>query len=234
MGQRLRLAGINPALLEAYGAGQMTLECLMAFSVTEDHARQVQVWDAQKKRGVVSNWSIRQTLTERTVSVGDPRTLFVGEDAYEAAGGKVMRDLFTERGEGWFEVAALLDRLAEAKLAEFGQEVAKEGWKWIEVSLATMSSRVYGLRVLPTRSELTEAEQGAYEAALAEREQLDEDHGYSIGLSRRRSRQCEGSGRTGRLHAPVSAQGSASPATFFLKHAGEVPQGRSWAVCRAA
>ncbi|WP_288582336.1 ParB/RepB/Spo0J family partition protein, partial [uncultured Methylobacterium sp.] len=101
VGQRLRLAGISPVLLEAYGAGAMTLECLMAFSVSEDHARQVQVWDSLKKRGVVSNWSIRQSLTERTVSVGDPRTLFVGEDAYEAAGGKVMRDLFTERGEGW-------------------------------------------------------------------------------------------------------------------------------------
>ncbi|SEP49529.1 chromosome partitioning protein, ParB family [Methylobacterium sp. ap11] len=179
VGQRLRLAGISPDLLEAYGAGAMTLECLMAFSVSEDHARQVQVWEALKKRGVVSNWSIRQTLTERTVSVGDPRTLFVGEEAYEAAGGTVMKDLFTERGEGWFEDAALLDRLAEAKLAEFGEEVAKEGWKWIEVSLAMMSSRVYGLRVLPTRSDLTEAEQVAYEAALAEREQLDEDHGYS-------------------------------------------------------
>ena len=32
--QRLRLAGVSPALLEAYGAGGMTLECLMAFSVT--------------------------------------------------------------------------------------------------------------------------------------------------------------------------------------------------------
>ncbi len=64
VGQRLRLAGINPALLEAYGAGQMTLECLMAFSVTEDHARQMQVWDALKKRGVLSNWSIRQALTD--------------------------------------------------------------------------------------------------------------------------------------------------------------------------
>ncbi len=48
--QRLRLAGITPALLEAYGAGQMTLECLVAFSVTEDHARQMQVWEALKKR----------------------------------------------------------------------------------------------------------------------------------------------------------------------------------------
>ena len=179
VGQRLRLAGINPALLEAYGAGQMTLECLMAFSVTEDHARQMQVWDALKKRGVLSNWSIRHALTDRTVSKGEPRAIFVNEDAYVAAGGVVLRDLFMEHGDGWFEDAALLDRLAEAKLAEFGATIAMEGWKWIEVSLSLMSSRVYGLRVLPTRSELSEAEQDAFEAALTEREGLDNEHGYS-------------------------------------------------------
>ncbi|KMO37507.1 ParB/RepB/Spo0J family partition protein [Methylobacterium aquaticum] len=177
--QRLRLAGVSPALLEAYGAGQMTLECLMAFSVSEDHARQVQVWEALKKRGALSNWGIRQALTERTVSMGEARAIFVGEEAYEAAGGTILRDLFTDRGDGWFEDAALLDRLAEAKLAEFSTTVAAEGWKWIEVSLALMSSRLYGLRVLPTRSELSEAEHEAFEAALAEREGLDNEYGYS-------------------------------------------------------
>ncbi len=96
-----------------------------------------------------------------------------------AAGGVVLRDLFMEHGDGWFEDAALLDRLAEAKLAEFGATIATEGWKWIEVSLSLMSSRVYGLRVLPTRSELSEAEQDAFEAALAEREGLDNEYGYS-------------------------------------------------------
>ena len=177
--QRLRLAGVSPALLEAYGAGQMTMECLIAFTVTEDQARQVQVWETLKKRGVMSNWGIRQALTERTVSVGEPRARFVGEEAYLAAGGTVLRDLFTDRADGWFEDPALLDRLAEAKLAAIGEEVAKEGWKWIEVSLALMSSRVYGLRVLPTRSDLSETEQEAFEAALAEREHLDDEYGYS-------------------------------------------------------
>ncbi|KMO39329.1 ParB/RepB/Spo0J family partition protein [Methylobacterium aquaticum] len=179
VGQRLRLAGISPVLLEAYGAGEITLECLMAFSVTEDQARQVQVWEALKKRGALSNWGIRQALTERTVSMGEPRAIFVGQDAYEAAGGVVLRDLFTERGDEWFQDPALLDRLAEEKLAEFGATVATEGWKWIEVSLALMISRVHGLRVLPTRSDLSEAEDEALEAAVAEREQLDNEYGYS-------------------------------------------------------
>ncbi|MCJ2029465.1 ParB/RepB/Spo0J family partition protein [Methylobacterium sp. J-043] len=179
VGQRLRLAAISPVLLDAYGAGEMTLECLMAFSVTEDAERQVRVWEALSKRGSLSNWGIRQALTDRTVSVGDARARYVGEEAYVAAGGTVLRDLFAERGDGWFEDEALLNRLAEAKLAEFSARVAAEGWKWIEVSLSLMTGRTYGLRNLPTRSELSEAEQEAFEAALEEREQLDSDYGYS-------------------------------------------------------
>ncbi|MFJ7440855.1 ParB N-terminal domain-containing protein [Methylorubrum thiocyanatum] len=176
--QRLRLAGISPVLLDAYAAGELTLECLMAFSVTEDTERQVKVWEALCKRGGVSNWSIRQALTERTVSVGDARARFVGEEAYVAAGGIVLRDLFAERGDGWFQDAALLDRLAEEKLAAVGQEVAAEGWKWIEVSLSLMTGRTYGLRTLRTRSELSEAEEAAFEAAVASYDALNDAYGY--------------------------------------------------------
>jgi ParB family chromosome partitioning protein len=180
--QRLRLAGISPVLLDAYAAGELTLECLMAFSVTEDQERQVKVWEALCKRGGVSNWSIRQALTDRTVSVGDARARFVGEEAYVAAGGTVLRDLFAERGDGWFQDAALLDRLAEEKLAAVGAEVAKEGWKWIEVSLSLMTGRTYGLRILRTRSELSEAEEAAFEAAVASYDALNDEYGYGDDL----------------------------------------------------
>ena len=43
--QRLRLAAASPKLLEAYAADQLDLEQLMAFCVSEDHARQDQVLD---------------------------------------------------------------------------------------------------------------------------------------------------------------------------------------------
>ena len=176
--QRLRLAGVSPVLLEAYGANEMTLECLMAFSVTEDAARQVRVWEALNKRGNISTWSIRQALTESSVGIGDARAVFVGEEAYVAAGGGVLRDLFAERGDGWFQDADLLNRLAEAKLATFSETIAAEGWKWIEVSLTLGHARTYGLRTLRTHSELDEAEEAAFEAAVAEYEGLNEQYGY--------------------------------------------------------
>ena len=122
--QRLRLAAVHPALLDAYAAGETTLECVMAFTVTEDPERQLKVWEGFKRKGGtfqgVSAWSIRQALTERSVAASDARALFVGEAAYAAAGGTVLRDLFDQRGEGWFSDPALLDRLAEEKLAALG------------------------------------------------------------------------------------------------------------------
>jgi len=46
--QRLRLASVSPALLEVYADDGMTLEQLMAFTVSTDHDRQLQVWEAIK------------------------------------------------------------------------------------------------------------------------------------------------------------------------------------------
>ena len=43
--QRLRLASVSPKLLDVYAEDGMTLEQLMAFTVTTDHARQEQVWE---------------------------------------------------------------------------------------------------------------------------------------------------------------------------------------------
>ena len=44
--QRLKLAAVSPRLLDLYAEDEMTLEQLMAFTVTDDHARQEQVWDS--------------------------------------------------------------------------------------------------------------------------------------------------------------------------------------------
>ena len=44
--QRLRLAAVSQKLLDVYAEDGMTLEQLMAFTVTDDHARQEQVWEA--------------------------------------------------------------------------------------------------------------------------------------------------------------------------------------------
>ena len=108
----------------------------MAFSVTNDHARQEQVWESVSKSGYDEPYQIRRMLTESTVRASDKRARFVGLAAYEAAGGAVLRDLFEDDDGGWLQDVALLERLVAEKLRTEAETIAAEGWKWIEVAVS--------------------------------------------------------------------------------------------------
>jgi hypothetical protein len=47
--QRLRIAAVSEKLLDVYAEDGMSLEQLMAFTVTTDRARQEQVWEALQR-----------------------------------------------------------------------------------------------------------------------------------------------------------------------------------------
>src|SRR6267378_3345977 len=84
--QRLRLASVSPKLHEVYAEDGMTLEQLMAFSVTADHGRQEQVWENVSRSGYDDPYQIKRMLTEQAVRASDRRAQFVGVGAYEQAG----------------------------------------------------------------------------------------------------------------------------------------------------
>ena len=107
--QRLRLGSAAPELMAAYREGTLALDQLTAFCVSDDRERQVQVL-AQVGPNTPA-YAIRRAMTEAKVPVGERRVRLVGVEAYEAAGGTVLRDLFTEDGGGWLEDVVLLDRL---------------------------------------------------------------------------------------------------------------------------
>ncbi|MFW2829499.1 ParB/RepB/Spo0J family partition protein [Sphingomonas sp. ID0503] len=164
--QRLRLASVSPMLLEVYADDGMTLEQLMAFTVSTDHARQEQVWDAVKDAWSKEPYQIRRMLTETTVRASDKRALFVGIDAYEDAGGVTTRDLFQSDDGGWLDNAALLDRLVAEKLKAAAETIAAEGWKWIEVAASFPYDVTHGLRELEGEPLDLSAEEQATIAAL--------------------------------------------------------------------
>ncbi|QIG78568.1 ParB/RepB/Spo0J family partition protein [Stakelama tenebrarum] len=131
--QRLKLASVSPKLHEVYVAGDMTLDQLMAFTVSDDHARQEQLWKQLDHSINRSPSFIRDKLTEDMVSVSDARVRFVGLDAYLSAGGVApMRDLFEPDDGGWLSDPALLDRLVAEKLDAEADKIKAEGWKWVE------------------------------------------------------------------------------------------------------
>jgi len=172
--QRLKLASVAPALLEVYAEDGMTLEQLMAFTVTSDAARQVQVWEAVKGSWNKEPYAIRRMLTETSVRASDRRAIFVGIEAYEAAGGTVARDLFQGDDGGWLEEPALLDRLATEKLQAEAQTLVSEGWKWIDVASDLPYGFSYGLRrIHGEAAPMSEVEAADHAKLLAEYRALD-------------------------------------------------------------
>ena len=175
--QRLRLAAVSPKLLDVYADDGMSLEQLMAFSVTADHARQEQVWENVNRSGYDEPYQIRRVLTERAVKASDKRARFVGLGAYEAAGGNVLHDLFEEDGGGWLEDIALLDRLVAEKLRTEAETIAAEGWKWIEIAPSFPYGYDHGLRRLESEpADLTVEEQASLDALQAEYTALQEKY----------------------------------------------------------
>jgi len=72
-------------------------------------------------------------LTKTLVDGGDRRARFIGAEAYEAAGGTVIRDLFRPEDDGYFTDSTLLDRLVAEKLSAEAEKLKTEGWSWVEV-----------------------------------------------------------------------------------------------------
>ncbi len=175
--QRLRLAAVSPKLLEVYGEDGMSLEQLTAFTVTTDQLRQEQVWENVNRSYNKDPWSIRRQLTQNTVPSSDRRAIFVGLEAYEAADGYVLRDLFSQDGDGWLQDVALLERLVTEKLKREAETIAAEGWKWIEVAVDFPYGHADGLRQIDGEPQTMTAKEEKKHAALkAEYEKLDAEY----------------------------------------------------------
>jgi ParB family chromosome partitioning protein len=173
--QRLRLAAVSPRLLEVYAEDDMTLEQLMAFSVSPDHERQEQVWEAVQRSYNKEPYQIRRLLTEGAVRASDKRAQYAGED-YVAAGGAIMRDLFQQDDGGWLQDAGLLARVVAERLERDADALRAEGWKWVEIGTEFPYGHSYGLRrIAGTRRPLTDEEIAQVEALQAEAERLEED-----------------------------------------------------------
>jgi len=175
--QRLRLAAVSPKLLDAFAEDSLTLDQIMAFTVSADHERQEQVFERAKQSRAMEPYAIRRMLTEGSVRATEKRAIFIGLDAYVQAGGTIMNDLFQGDGGGWLQDVALVERLVAEKLQQQADAIRAEGWKWIEVAVDLPYGHVYGLRRLRGEPAPLTAEEEATRAALrAEYDALEQTH----------------------------------------------------------
>jgi ParB family chromosome partitioning protein len=109
----------------------------MAFTVTDDRKRQVDVYRSLQGWQRDDARHIRGCLTDETTSGKDKLAKFVGLEAYQAAGGRVRSDLFGE--DVYLEDTALLHRLAGEKLEAEAERLRQDGWAgWKPISRPPM------------------------------------------------------------------------------------------------
>lgn len=173
--RRLRLAQVAPELIQAYRSGEMTLDALMAFTVSEDHAAQLEVWKAlahyyQKEPG-----DIRRRLTQCAITAAHPMARYVGLAAYHGAGGQSFQDLFAQDEEHgiYLQDVPLLERLTLEKLQEHAAQIENEGWAWVDVR-SSYDSEWYGLQRVCSTTGIFSAQQQSQLDAITARLQVIE------------------------------------------------------------
>lgn len=181
--QRLRLGDVAPELLDAYRAGRIGLEALKAFTITTDWNRQRAAWEQISNQGCSpAAWAVKQILSEEHVPAVSAIARFVGVDAYEAAGGAVLRDLFADEDDKgvWLEDPALLNDLAMKKLTGIADELSTR-WKWAHaMPEANWRETAHYGRIHPQRAEPTDEERAETERLQTRFEEINDMDGDDL------------------------------------------------------
>jgi ParB family transcriptional regulator, chromosome partitioning protein len=134
--QRLRLGKLAPELLDAYRDGDISLDV-----VTRLHSRRRPCGAARDLEPAQVQflhsglyYTVKRLLTESAVPLDSDLGMFIGAEAYEAAGGRITRDLFSGDDDGFMDDGALVHRLAIEKLEAKAEELRPQ-WAWTRAVL---------------------------------------------------------------------------------------------------
>ncbi|AYV24977.1 ParB N-terminal domain-containing protein [Vibrio mediterranei] len=143
--QRMKLAAVIPAVLDAYREGEVGLDRVMVFTIASPE-RQAEVWEQVKESRWYNDNQIRNMLKETAIESTHLLAKFVGQEAYEQAGGAVTSDLFSEKV--YFEDRALMESLATQKIEVEAEKLRAQGWKWTEIVLQRTYDEAKGYKEL--------------------------------------------------------------------------------------
>ncbi len=128
--QRLALGRLSPNIRAAWRAGDIDADIAQGFTAADTHAAQDAVFEDLKCSKSLSPFEIRRKLRSDALRGDCPEALYLGAEAYLAAGGRIDEDLFSE--EAHFRDGSLLKRLAREKLIAEGEKIAEaEGWGFV-------------------------------------------------------------------------------------------------------
>ncbi|KVA54847.1 chromosome partitioning protein ParB [Burkholderia cepacia] len=172
--RRMKLANVSPKLLALLREDEITLDQLAALALADNHETQEHIWFDANEWQRQPNY-LRQAITRTEIDASRSRLVrFIGLDTYEAAGGYVRRDLFSDDGNaGYIADAELLQRLVARKLDVAAEEVRAEGWGWTEtrVERDVLELNRHG-KLRPVQRAYTDDEQHEMDALTAEQDDL--------------------------------------------------------------
>ena len=169
----LRLSALAPVLIDLIAKDQLTLEAARALTLTDDHDFQVKVCKAANGQA----HTIRRMLTTEKVDTTSGMFLFVGRQAYEAKGGTITVDLFSQGDEGFADIPELVQELAEEKLEAIAADYRSIGWHEVRAEIERPYDLYMKGSMYPATREPTEAEAKRMAVLAAEIEAIADDEG---------------------------------------------------------
>lgn len=128
---RLKLAILPEAALDALKAKKISLSSAQKMTTANDEKLVFEAIQLIEGGQIDNTRQLDNFLHPKAVNSTDRRAVFVGTEAYEAGGGKITRDLFSE--DVFFEDQDVLDEAFAAQMAETAETIRTEqGWAWVE------------------------------------------------------------------------------------------------------
>lgn len=179
VGRAIAVSKVSPLLLRAYRAQQLTLEHLVAHTLTADHWEQERIFEQWPD---ADPWQIRRLLANTPVPVQkDARFAVVGQEGYATAGGIAYYPV-DRPCELWVDNAGLLERLALERLNRRAADFMNDGWGWVEcrtvMEFAQRARYEYAPQVARAMNDAEQVESARLKAL---REALDNEYDGIVG-----------------------------------------------------
>lgn len=176
--RRLKMANVAPMLIDLYRNNVITLDHIMAFASTDDHARQVLVWNGLAAYSRTAG-QIKRALNETEVPVNNIRVRMVGLDVYLKAGGDMRTDLFSEDNSQFITDPVLLDTLVNDRISHEQDLATAQGWSWVkfEENLGYSNRFAY---IFPQRTTLADTPESDAELLVLEQTKDEVDDKISL------------------------------------------------------
>ncbi|WP_232450543.1 ParB/RepB/Spo0J family partition protein [Burkholderia ubonensis] len=152
--RRLKLARVSPKLVDLFREGEIKLEQMQALALSDSHTEQEAAWFESEPYNRDPQSIRRRFVRDEQTFTSNRIAKFVGVEAFEAAGGTVRRDLFSDMDAAWYRDHALMVRLATERLDAIAAQVQAEGWQWAKAQPeCDVFARAQYQRVSPRRLE---------------------------------------------------------------------------------